>query len=292
MCRSEPRVKYPGHLFAQEIVLQPQGEWEASSDAWIFVRIASGDGSWMDDRSSFLLRAGEVLLVAQKRRGTLRASRLSVLTAVYFRFQPDLLGGFLTVEERERAEGASGRSLSRLYAATHEAAREFEAICDDGADLSDALIRARLLRLALAVLLQPCSPVPTPGGLFLRASKRAEVVVRRLPEAELLDCSAEELAARCGCSVRHVNKLLRGLLGMSLRAKQREIKLLKARQLLVETDMLVAEVARASGFREQASFSMEFKSRFGMTPTEWRAQGGAAGIMKNGHSGDRPQLAS
>jgi AraC-like DNA-binding protein len=115
--------------------------------------------------------------------------------------------------------------------------------------------------------------------------------MRKLTEVELLECSAEDLAVRCGCSVRHVNKLLRGLLGMSLRAKQREIKLLKARQLLTETEVSVEEVARASGFRAQASFSMEFKSRFGMTPTEWRAQRGE-GVVKNGHAEDRPQAPS
>ena len=287
-------MKYPGHLFAQEIVLQPRGEWEiaSDSDAWFFLRVVAGDGSWIDDRSSFLLRAGEVLQVAPKRRGILRASCLSVLTGVYFRFQPDLLGGFLTAEERAHAERTGGaRGLSRIYPAEHGVSREFAAICGRSSDLGEAVIRSQLLQLAVAVVLQSSSPPQLSDRVFLPASKRAEVVVRKLTEVELLECSAEDLAARCGCSVRHVNKLLRGLLGMSLRAKQREIKLLKARQLLTETDILVEEVARASGFREQGSFSMEFKSRFGVTPTEWRAQRGE-GVMENGHPEDRPQSAS
>jgi AraC-like DNA-binding protein len=285
-------VKYPGHLFAQEIVLQPRGEWEIAGDAWFFLRVIAGDGSWIDDQSSFLLRAGDVLQVAPKRRGILRASCLSVLTGVYFRFQPDLLSGFLTAEERAHAERAGGaRGLSRIYPAEHEFAREFAGICLRSSDLGEAVIRSQLLQLAVAVLLQSSSPTRVSERVFLPARKRAEVVMRKLTEVELLECSAEDLAVRCGCSVRHVNKLLRGLLGMSLRAKQREIKLLKARQLLTETDVLVEEVARASGFREQRSFCMEFKSRFGMTPTEWRAQRGE-GVVKNGHAEDRPQAPS
>jgi len=155
VCRTEVRLKYPGHLFGEEIVLQPRGEWEIASDAWFFLRVVAGDGSWIDDRSSFLLRAGEVLQVAPQRRGVLRASRLSVLTGVYFRFQPDLLGGFLTAEERAHAERAGGScGLSRIYPAEHEVAREFAAVCARSSDLGEAVIRSQLLQLAVAVLLQ------------------------------------------------------------------------------------------------------------------------------------------
>jgi len=283
-------VKYPGHLFLEELILQPQGEWDIRNDVWLFLRVVAGEASWIDDRSSFLLKPGEVLLVAPTRRGTLRASQLSILTTVYFQFRPELLGGFLTVRERARAErAAGGRGLSRVFGADHEAAHEFKAICGLGLDLNGPITRSRLLQLALTVLLESSAPPAPRNAVFLPASKRAEMLLHKLSEAELLDYSVEDLATRCGCSVRHMNKLLRDIFGVSLRAKQRELRLIKAQQILAETNMSVAEVARAAGFGEQNSFSLEFKRRFGLTPTVWREQSWA---LKNGHSEDGSQVAS
>jgi AraC-like DNA-binding protein len=208
---------------------------------------------------------------------------LSVLTTVYFQFRPELLGGFLTVHERTRAERAGGRrGLSRVFGARHEVAQEFKAICGPGSDLNGPITRSRLLQLAVTVLLEPSAAAPARDAVFLPASKRAEVLLRKVSEAELLDYSAEDLATRCGCSLRHMNKLLRDMFGVSLRAKQREIRLIKAKQLLAETTRRVADVARECGFGEQTSFSMEFKRRFGVTPTAWREQCGAD-TMRNGH---------
>jgi len=285
-------VKYPGHLFLEEMILQPRGEWDVKNDVWLFVRVVSGEASWIDDRSSFLLKPGEVLLVAPTRRGTLRASQLSVLTTVYFQFRPELLGGFLTVHERARAERAAGaRGLSRVFGARDEVAQEFKAICGLASDLNGPITRSRVLQLALTVLVESSAAPPARDAAFLPASKRAEVLLRKVSEAELLDYSADDLAARCGCSVRHMNKLLRDIFGVSLRAKQREIRLIKAQQLLAETNMRVGEVARACGFGEQTLFSMEFKRRFGVTPTAWRETSGVE-AMRNGHSGGGSLAAS
>ena len=283
-------MKYPGHLFLEELVLQPQGEWDIRNDVWLFLRVVAGEASWIDDRSSFLLKPGEVLLVAPTRRGTLRASQLSILTTVYFQFRPELLGGFLTVRERARAErAAGGRRLSRVFGVGHEVAQEFKAICGLASDLNGPITRSRLLQLALTVLLESNAPPAPRDAVFLPASKRAEVLLHKLSETELLDYSAEDLATRCGCSVRHMNKLLRDIFGVSLRAKQREIRLIQTQQLLAETTMSVAEIARAAGFGEQDSFSLEFKRRFGVTPTGWRAQSES---MKNGNSKDASSAAS
>jgi AraC-like DNA-binding protein len=284
-------LRYAGHLFAQETTLQPRAEWELSTEAWLFVRLAAGDASWVDDRSSLLLRANEVFVVPPNRRGTLRASRLTVVTVVYFRFQPELLAGFLTVQERSQVErAADARGPSRIYGATHELAQEFKSLCEARSDLGHPVNRARLLQLALATLLQSRPAAPRPDGLFLPSSKRAEILLRKVSEAELLEHSAQDLATRCGCSVRHMNKLLRDMLGVSLRAKQREIRLNKAQQLLAETNLQVAQVARACGFGEQTSFSVEFKRRFGVTPTEWREAERVA--MGNGHANGGPPPAS
>lgn len=264
-------------------MLQPSGEWLVETGAWVFVRIAQGEACWMDGRTALLLGPSDVLIVPPSLRGTLRASQLTTLTTVCFQFRPDLLPGFLTMTERMRAELAAARPVgARVFRANEEVAREFKTICDRPSDVDGAVARSRLLQLAVAVLVQPMIGARTADAVFHSAGKRVERLLQRISEAELLGFSARDLAAHCGCSARHFDKLFRGFFGSSLRAKQRELKLMKARQLLAESDMLVREVLLALGFEEQGGFSMAFKKRFGMTPTEWRRRNRES--VKNGQA--------
>jgi AraC-like DNA-binding protein len=50
------------------------------------------------------------------------------------------------------------------------------------------------------------------------------------------------------------------------------LRLLKARQLLSDPGLPVAQAAMDSGYRHLSLFNSLFKKRFGMTPTEWRQQ--------------------
>ena len=71
-------------------------------------------------------------------------------------------------------------------------------------------------------------------------------------------------------SPRHLNRLFREHLGVSVRAKQTELRLLKASQLLRETDAKIVNVALESGYRNLSLFNAMFKKRFRMTPSLWR----------------------
>ena len=44
----------------------------------------------------------------------------------------------------------------------------------------------------------------------------------------------------------------------------------RIKQLLVDTDMSIAELARQTGFRYQEYFARFFKQRTGLTPTKFR----------------------
>ena len=62
----------------------------------------------------------------------------------------------------------------------------------------------------------------------------------------------------------------------SIRAKQADLRLDKARQLLAETNQKIVTVATESGYRHLGFFNTTFKKRFGMTPSEWRKKEGRA----------------
>jgi AraC-like DNA-binding protein len=265
-------VKYPGHLFADEVMLQPAAEWNVAVEAWLFLHLKAGEACWIDTRTPYLLNAGDTLVVPPRHNGTVRASLVMPATIIYFRFCPDLLAGFLTLPERVQSEqtGKVRRKRVRVFHVNHAISRDFALFCEFDGDRNGPLARSRLLQIGLRILTQE-SPVGIGDeAAFLPASKRAQLLFRQLCETELLEHSPIELAARCGCSVRHFNKLFRGYFGVSLRIRQRELKLIKARQLLAETNMRVIEVAAAVGFHEQGIFSSAFKRRFGMTPSQWR----------------------
>jgi AraC-like DNA-binding protein len=104
------------------------------------------------------------------------------------------------------------------------------------------------------------------------AADRFRQFVATMPEFELINYSPAELARLCGCSSRHFNRLFWKHFGASVRARQTELRLLRARQLLGSTDGRIVQVAFQSGYRNLSLFNSLFKRRFGMTPSEWRRQ--------------------
>src|SRR5262249_4810134 len=99
---------------------------------------------------------------------------------------------------------------------------------------------------------------------------RFRELIQQMPDKEILNQSPDALAQLCGCSPRHFGRLFRRYFGVSLRTKQIELRLLLARQLLMDTDSKIIQVAMESGYRSLGLFNVMFKRAFGMTPTEWR----------------------
>lgn len=78
--------------------------------------------------------------------------------------------------------------------------------------------------------------------------------------------SVEEIAANAGLSRRQLERHFNNLLLEPPTAIYRNIRLERARALMVETDMSVMEVATACGFNSTKQFSRHFKERYGDTP--------------------------
>jgi AraC-like DNA-binding protein len=61
------------------------------------------------------------------------------------------------------------------------------------------------------------------------------------------------------------------------------MRLLKARDLLADSNEKVMTVAMAAGYRHLSLFNAMFKKQFGMTPTEWREQSRLNPAARTGH---------
>lgn len=78
--------------------------------------------------------------------------------------------------------------------------------------------------------------------------------------------SRQKLAERAAISVRQLERLFKAHLGRSIADHYMELRLRRARILLVQSTLSVLEVAVASGFISASHFSRAYKIRFGRSP--------------------------
>lgn len=265
-------MKYQSHLALEELSVPPSSEWEAPANCWCFVRLAEGQGYWLGHGEARELNAGDVLAMLPSRKGLLRASQLSAVRLFQFRFCPDLMSGLLTMAERQCFDRLAGKTAQaiRFLPSSHPVAAMFAELCVNAETQNGLLLRCQMLELVGRTFSRELTPPGKSEALTLSATKRIKVLLEHLTEEEFLNASSDELAAYCGCSARHFSRLFLEHFGVSLRSRQTEMRLLKARRLLVETDSRVMTVATACGYRHLGVFNALFKKRFAMTPTEWR----------------------
>lgn len=109
-----------------------------------------------------------------------------------------------------------------------------------------------------------------PTRLGVRNPRLAAVVARM--QANLEDpVSPARLAAEAGMSPRQLERLFSRYLGQTPKRYYMEIRLERARNLLMQTEMSVIEIALACGFTSAAHFSKCYRGAFGTTPYRQRA---------------------
>jgi hemolysin activation/secretion protein/AraC-like DNA-binding protein len=255
------------HLAVRELTLLPSGEWLPKPEAWWVARVAAGAGYWIQPAGSRQLAAGDMLVLAPRTEGTLRASSLGLLCIQFFVAQPRLLSGLLPVPAWEKLERESDAGREPVFFQAHEPlAQQFTQLVAQQ-PRSNFALRCRLLQLwadSISGLLIEA------GGTEHDLRNRFRRLLNELSEAELAACSVRELAERLHCSERHFSRLFHEEFHVAFRARQTEIRLQRAGQLLAESNAKIINVAYESGYRHLGLFNTMFKRRFGMTPTQWR----------------------
>jgi transcriptional regulator GlxA family with amidase domain len=119
-----------------------------------------------------------------------------------------------------------------------------------------------------------------PTRIGVRHPKLSQVI--QMMEGNIEDpMSPSDLAEEVGMSTRQLERLFRRYLNRSPKRYYMELRLQKARNLLMQTDMSVINVALACGFASPSHFSKCYRSHYNTTPYRERGtQGlpGAAGI--------------
>lgn len=108
-----------------------------------------------------------------------------------------------------------------------------------------------------------------PTRIGVRHPRLAAIVARM--ESNLEDpISPARLAAESGMSPRQLERLFARYLGRSPKRYYMDIRLERARNLLLQTDMSVMEIALACGFASAAHFSKCYRQNYEMTPYRQR----------------------
>ena len=247
------------------------GEWTLPVGGWVFLHSISGSGYWRQQPRLAEFNPGDTLAVHLDGTGTLLASRLGALQFHWFSVCPEFLSNILGLEEQAALEAAARRDAVRRFPAGHSVAG-LHARLIEAAGQPRPLLRVRMVEiLATAFSNEFTAAVPSETGP-IDARTRLRQWLARIPESDLIHHSVDELARALNCSVRHFSRLFRDEVGLPFRDKQTELRLMKARHLLVDSNAKVIHVALESGYRHLGLFNTLFKRRFGMTPTQWRRQ--------------------
>ncbi len=275
VCQSIPRRKFNmhalPHLLIAQINLNPDQEWSDSSAAWRFLRVRNGSAYWMGACRFRSLAEGDLVLLAPRVRGIIRASKLNDVLLQGFSFVPELLGGLFTLRERHFFDCCAPEALGnvRFFPAANPLSRRLGAVASRE-DAQAFVQRAELLALTATVFEAPLARRNPAAEFRSSAQRRCWEIINGMPDTEFIKYSLEELARDCRCSPRQFSRLLRKHFRTSGRNWQTRLRLIKAGQLLCETTQPVGQIALGTGFRDMRRFSSQFKESFGMTPSRWR----------------------
>lgn len=117
-----------------------------------------------------------------------------------------------------------------------------------------------------------------PTRIGVRHPKLSQVI--QMMEGNIEDpMSPADLAEDVGMSTRQLERLFRRYLNRSPKRYYMELRLQKARNLLMQTDMSVINVALACGFASPSHFSKCYRAHYNTTPYRERGtQGGGTGV--------------
>ncbi len=101
--------------------------------------------------------------------------------------------------------------------------------------------------------------------------ERINEVLYRIHADLSQNLTVEVLATHVAMSSFHFNRVFREVVGESVHAYMKRVKLEHtANLLLFNPDATITHIMQEVGFSSNASFTQAFKERFGVTPTKWR----------------------
>jgi AraC family transcriptional regulator len=180
-----------------------------------------------------------------------------------------------------RANTAADPALQRL---TESLAAELAGGLPGQQLMLDALVRqlgVHLLRSHLRVRRVPTLELSRAGPVDRRLRRAIELMHARCGE----ELSLKELAASVFLSEYYFARLFKEVTGLTPHAYLANLRIERARALLLQTELPVTRIAADVGYRSPSHFAHAFRSSTGVSPRAFRVagHGGAASDEKKGN---------
>lgn len=150
-----------------------------------------------------------------------------------------------------------------------------DALFNRGSTGDRLLARGVLLELLVKLLYRPDAKELTAAGR--QADHRASVIRRRLEEYARLPFrdapGIQDFLADTGQSYAHACRIFHRQYGIAPLSYVHELRMTRARQLLRDAHLSVAETAERLGFNQPGYFARLFRKSTGVAPREYRQRG-------------------
>ncbi len=84
------------------------------------------------------------------------------------------------------------------------------------------------------------------------------------------DISVEELAEKVKLNRTTLQRVFKQMYGVTIFEYRTQVRMQESKNLLIDNDLTVTEIAGLCGYSNASKFSATFKKYFGLTPTEWK----------------------
>jgi len=194
---------------------------------------------------------------------------------VWHRFAPDRKSGWTEhwIECRGSAfDFACDAGMLHIDRPLHDGSTEISDVFASIHALAttDALLNQPVLStLGLQLLARLCRQADLNSNSIGRLVDRARMILMERCGTPLL---VTELAQELGVSYPYFRRLFREQTGISAKQYQMTVRIQRARDLLINTDKSIKEIAGLLGFHSAFHFSSQFRSITEATPTQYREQ--------------------
>lgn len=268
--------------FALQLVrLKPSEEWSPQKEGLCFIFPKGGVGQCVNGTATQRLTPGDILVWEGGPGSRLSVPKGAEMVFWSFFVRLEHLLPLFAGDEISLLQEVTGNFKgSKLFPASTALAMKCHRLIEEVPPQPDLEHRSHLLRVAAAILNEEFRTLHHQRVGLGQVEERIIRVFEELSADQLLALSVSELAAKFGCSRRHLNRLFHQYFGFSVGALRMEMRLLKAVSLLRDIDAKVINVAAQCGFNHLGLFNTCFKKRFGVSPGHWRKQAASGKIRQ------------
>ena len=196
------------HLTLQWLRLKSPERWTVEPNRMLFVFPKGGSGEYRSPQVTHRLAPGDVLILHPMFEGEMCAADGGEIAFCFFSVSVEHLFSLFASEEISLLHNVcEGFKTTKLHGAATTLAKECHRLLAERPSLFGLGQRAQLLQVAAAALDDEFKTAQPQRPGFVRAEDHLIQVFEKLSADDFMTLSVDQLAARFGCSKRHLSRL-------------------------------------------------------------------------------------